>query len=514
MRGVQTAHEERAIRRSEGRAIINSRPFDGEDLFAAEGRAAFEGYRTERQKPESEQITEEERPKMKARQKKGPIHEKGSEYILPSGDFMIEDVNKDPKLHCASPYDAGKVVHIFGKSTGLKEDTPVFRLVNDGRRDSEIIGNVREAKEGSGYFARPELSDRLNLIGLGSSGDEVYESGVYEVMSDSDIIGDLNLTADDGVLEEEDYEEIGDDCIVARLDECITPGQTRRFHESSLFEKVFSKRKELGMNIDYFTRTNKDGSTRHDFRYRRRKRDGLAGGWVSRAYVGEAIVALSSYDKLVGFAEDRTNCSMDDLVEGWHGLKKAKGIAGKYFTDEARESADKRIEAGLDLKAGELAEYARTSQLDYRTAIQVFSRLARSDETTDLIKARDIAQNYLCGDARVALAERHSGRQKQDYLTGKIGKKMVDALNRKISSSLGVTPLDEKCVPEDEGTKDVRVCDVPPPVLPARPRVMYFPPPDLSGAPADLPVTLPQMHGPILTYEYRPDPAPAVRMPA
>jgi hypothetical protein len=136
-----------------------------------------------------------------------------------------------------------------------------------------------------------------------------------------------------------------------------------RFDESAIYEQIFSSRDELGMSIDYFTKKDKQGNEKQDFRYRRSKVAGKRGRWVSGDYAREAISALHEYDKLV------KKLDADSMV-------KALDIAAKYFTDEGFKKANEKL------------------------AKKSYNALVYKGDSDSLKKAKEISSKYFIGAER------------------------------------------------------------------------------------------------------------------
>ncbi|MBW2972670.1 hypothetical protein KY359_06555 [Candidatus Woesearchaeota archaeon] len=157
-----------------------------------------------------------------------------------------------------------------------------------------------------------------------------------------------------------------------------TDKNRQRLEEVTGLDPLLCEREELGLNVDYYTRTDKSGGERVDFRYRKRQKEGVMGCWTSRKYVLEAVNALKRYDSLI-------------KSEKWSDLKEAYSIAMKYFTDEAVEEVRKLFVEKTQPMVGP----ARSGTLDASSAKSLFSYLIVSKEPQNITIAYDIAKNYL-----------------------------------------------------------------------------------------------------------------------
>ena len=89
---------------------------------------------------------------------------------------------------------------------------------------------------------------------------------------------------------------------------------------------MLNQRSELGISIERFTRKCKDGNMKTDIRFRHKMCEGVAGIWVSRSYVEEAVAALNEYDTISANDNDADR-------------KRSLEIVNKYFTKESAEHA-------------------------------------------------------------------------------------------------------------------------------------------------------------------------------
>lgn len=96
--------------------------------------------------------------------------------------------------------------------------------------------------------------------------------------------------------------------------------------EETYLESVLDQRSELGISIERITRKGKDGNQKTDFRYRHKMREGVAGTWVSRSYVEEAVAVLHEYDTISASENDADRMRSLEIVS-------------KYFTKESAEHA-------------------------------------------------------------------------------------------------------------------------------------------------------------------------------
>ncbi|MBW2997035.1 hypothetical protein KY349_01700 [Candidatus Woesearchaeota archaeon] len=96
--------------------------------------------------------------------------------------------------------------------------------------------------------------------------------------------------------------------------------------EETYLESVLNQRSELGISVERLTRKDKDGNKKTSFRYRHRMREGVAGTWVSRTYVREAVAALHEYDDI---------SASDNVADRMRSIE----IVSKYFTKESAEHA-------------------------------------------------------------------------------------------------------------------------------------------------------------------------------
>ncbi|MBN1544807.1 hypothetical protein JW898_05100 [Candidatus Woesearchaeota archaeon] len=268
----------------------------------------------------------------------------------------------------------------------FREDTPIFRV--EGGRIYRMFGNVHDSAETQNATKQVDGCEISDIVNGSAEGPlEVGDEDIVEVMG----LGDSKKKTD-------------------------------RFDESVEYNKIFLQRDELGLNVDYFTRTSRRGEVRQDLRYRRRQKAGVAGGWVSKDYVKEAVSALTEYDRLV---------ESDNVSD----LKKAADIAVKYFTKEAKENVRERIakrysellvkkgdwqslrkaedtvkryvrgpdrdnvlslvERHMEREAVELSGWAASREIDYNTAVQTYAFLIKTGKPSNVAKAVEIAKAYV-----------------------------------------------------------------------------------------------------------------------
>ena len=287
---------------------------------------------------------------------KGIRYNEGFEGIydrMPRGDWSMPVKDRAiQRVECEDPRDVMILRTMFPGY--IKEDTPVFRLEN-GKKVTRI-GSVASVSANTAIreVKANEISDTVD--------DEVIE------LTDADIVEDLNI----------------EENIVTRCIYC--PAE---HHE------LLATRKELGLSVDYFTRKDKKGE-RQDFRYRQRQKEGVAGTWVSKKYVSEAVDALHEYDR----------CMKSGSV---HDLKVAVGIAKRYFTNEAQAEAKYRI-----VKRTYDVLIRRGDMKSLSTAAMLATRYLRGNESTTAVNYVNLCRRKeavrLVGDAKQGKLDHDTGK--------------------------------------------------------------------------------------------------------
>ncbi|MBU2561590.1 MAG: hypothetical protein KKD17_04785 [Nanoarchaeota archaeon] len=305
---------------------------------------------------------------------------------LPREDWILEGMHLGrPRATCADPRDA---VRIKALVPGYcRDDTPVFSM-----RDGEVY--------------------RM----LGNVASVAADQSVREVSYDRSEISDIVAgSAEEPVV-------LGGDDIVDVLGENDPKEKTDRFNESAMFSSIFADRYELGLSIDYFKRTSRKGEVRHDFRYRRRQKEGVAGGWVSRGYVHEAVSALRQYDELVksdntsdlkkaaviavkyftkeakADAKSRIAKRYSEILVDkgdWQSLRKAKEVVNRHVKEGSREESLSVVEFCMEKEAIEISGWAASREVDYNTAVQAYAFLVKTGKPSNVMKAIGIAQVYV-----------------------------------------------------------------------------------------------------------------------
>jgi hypothetical protein len=333
------------------------------------------------------------------------------------GTWSVVDLNKpNQRLYCSDPSDVPRIRRVLRDE--LKDDTPVFCLV-DGKES--YLGEVKKVEEDSGRFSRKEISD---LIQTASGKEELIE--------------------------------VSDDDIVARLDECETPGSIAKYNESAELGKVFANSKELGLSIDYYTRRRKDGSEKHDFRYRKRDKEGVAGAWVSAAYVREAVAALDEYKSLLVEINKAKITSAVGASDGWGWLrgklKRVSDIAGKYMTCVTQEAVKRYSSLRLERAGREIAAQKEHNRIERETTLQAFAVLSVSRHPKSLNSALDMAERYKLPDSIVT------------KLKNRVQEVMWDSYDRN-GSKYPILPPPPKASYVGE-TRQVKRSSTPPPLPP------------------------------------------------
>ena len=263
-----------------------------------------------------------------------------------------------PIINCGKPSDMHVVQDIFPEL--INKDTDVFHTYCGVKiKHLGSLGKVRES-----YPLADEQHQDLE--------------SVIEI-SDEDI---LDSTEIDKVID------------LAEWKGCY---QKTRI-EPEIYQQIFAQHKELGLSIDYFVRKDHAGREKDDFRYRMKKKAGVAGGWVSREYAAAAVNALADYQELL----------REDSLES---LAKAECLAENYFTLEAVLEAKSKIGQRREEKL-KMVDSAATS-LDPGYLISSYDHLIKSGEWEDLKKAEQLAGRYLRKEAQqeICLKLRQKARE-------------------------------------------------------------------------------------------------------
>ncbi|MFC1742052.1 hypothetical protein ACFL3V_05950 [Nanoarchaeota archaeon] len=283
-------------------------------------------------------------------------------------------------IYCRKPEDLGNIVN---KMNGLINDqTRVSHRYCDVNIPVATLGQIREEPERFGF-----------------------SSDISDIIEDS-----MRLRRGVNDTEPQTGNEPSNIAYIMDYQ------KTNKFNRSEVYEELFKEYKELGMNVDRFKVRGKD-----QFRYRRRIKEGVAGGWVSGDFAMNAVEGLRTYlsikdskqledvNKTVEIAGNYftkehlaktvTSAYTTLLNNGdWKSLKAAKNIANKYLNGEEHKKLNAVVEFQLESKAKELAEGIEHGMgLKPDTAIQVYSKLITTRDRGNVKLALDVARHYLPG---------------------------------------------------------------------------------------------------------------------
>jgi hypothetical protein len=313
---------------------------------------------------------------------------------LPKGNWYITFNGKRKGIYCADSEDISRVVETLPFS--VTEDTPVFRFNVDRDFDETEYVNKRRVgtlrtvlsnlesiqqkaieqsrnrrkripsiapfhivkKRVDQYLEERSISNQDIPTKSGvrlSQQPPPLETKVVDYSRDNELSDLIKRCIRGSSKKQNKRPDMDKTDITEIIDSDYIAKRQERFYEAIENEKTFDNMKMLGLSIDYFTRSDKP-----DFRYRRRKREDVAGKWVSRNYVHEAIDAAKKYASLIKTEErqrkDLTYRTAGRLCEEWKMLREAQKIAKKYFTKEACEKAMLYINKLLDDKAVQISE--------------------------------------------------------------------------------------------------------------------------------------------------------------
>ncbi|MFH1682884.1 MAG: hypothetical protein ABIA37_03735 [Candidatus Woesearchaeota archaeon] len=310
-----------------------------------------------------------------------------------------------PQLICSDLEDA-KVL-----CADLHADTPVHFKIGDGTRYGGTAGMYQEK---AAEQTQPILSMEVpTLVAKTPLVEEELEITIEDILESKDLpqttppplpaaIYNQDITQQRAVQEfsASSYQPDLDAILSTKHDN----KQSQRFFEAVEFENIFNQNQELGLSVIYFKRNGK-----FDFRYRRKKKDGVAGGFVSKAYVQEAVEALDKYNSLM---------EEGSILD----LSLAKNLAADYFTEEAatealyqvKDKVKQKAETILNdkfiysdcrdtLKIGSDWDGLRKEGI---AAIAKYETLMKKDGWENLVQAKELADKYFKNDLSEQLEDR------------------------------------------------------------------------------------------------------------
>lgn len=196
------------------------------------------------------------------------------ETPLPQHDWSISafdrnDLQRNPaRLVCADIDDALKLC------TKVDADTPVFFQIGSGLRCGGTAGMYHAPAAESTIPAT--TSELCTLVGRTLPVEE-------DIILDSDGCAGIKDHETNTVVSP----EIPPAAHLNRLEDILELKHAKkdRFFEAVEYENFFNQHQELGLSVTHY----KTKSGKIDFRYRKKNKDGVAGGFVSKAYVQEAV---------------------------------------------------------------------------------------------------------------------------------------------------------------------------------------------------------------------------------
>jgi hypothetical protein len=255
------------------------------------------------------------------------------------------------------------------------EGVPIFRVNSVVEKSAETPIRMAPKREISDVIAHE------HIVELDSSLlEEIAEDVAPKVEAKPEKIEFLDLSSIKSISLDDEFTR---ETLMTELYDMkkVSYSKRKRFDEAIEFDRYFNSREELGLSVDYF----KDRHGNDQFRYRSRKDSGK-GRWISAKYVHEAVGALKQYDALV--------------KEGtWDGLKKARGIAKKYFTGKEAGMAYAVIDSKLEKAAMRLVDLGRMKYLTKDVALEVYHRLINCDHAHYIGKMVDFARRNISADA-------------------------------------------------------------------------------------------------------------------